>query len=287
MALGGKLLRVSTKEYLLEPVKLIIVPITTHRIYLYHKHHENMLNKSSIAVRFESWLSRKSESMWNKMAQSPRPTNQKIISMVKQLLDKTPWMENSLKTFPGENRLVKRVVNRDDKGKGQGKNLIVKHYMENKGGLQTKPIHVYYPSDVISPEQLSSSLKFLYTNGLSYHWKQTFWSLFGLPLTFPIVLVPILPNIPGFYLIYRAYCNYKAYMGARHLEMLHKNAKLQLRDVQGYSEIFGNGKKFGSGKERLLMDTDLMARILNLLEIHEVEPDLRKAIRQEKKRLGL
>ncbi|CAR27125.1 ZYRO0C09482p [Zygosaccharomyces rouxii] len=287
IASRGKLLKVPAKEYLLEPVKLIIIPVTTHRVYLYHKHREDMLSKSSVVIRFESWLSRKSESMWNKIVQSPRPTNQKVVKMINRLLDKTPWMENSLKTLPGENRLVKRVISRDEQGKEKVENIAIKQYVKNKDRLETKPLHAYYPSGIISPEQLSSSLKFLYNRGLLYHWRQTLWCLSGLPLTLPIVLVPIIPNIPGFYLAYRAYCNYKAYMGARHLQMLHKDGKLQLRDVEGYSEMFGTEKKLNSDKEQLLMDTDLMARILDLLEIHEIEPDLKKVIRQEKKRLGL
>ncbi|GAV53114.1 hypothetical protein ZYGR_0AI03960 [Zygosaccharomyces rouxii] len=283
MASRGNLLKVSVKEYLSEPVKLIIIPVTTHRVYLYHKHREDMLNKSSMAVRFESWVNRKSEAMWNKIVKSPRPASQKIINMVNQLLDKTPWMENSLKTLPGENRLIKRVVNVEHQ---KVENMTIRQYTKNKNEMETKPVNAYYPSNIISPEQLSSSLKFLYTKGLSYHWKQTLWCLSGLPLTLPVVLIPIIPNIPGFYLAYRAYCNYKAYMGARHLQTLHNKSNLQLRDVQGYSELFGNERKFYSGKERLLMDTDLMARILDLLEIHEIEPDLKKVIRQEQKRLG-
>lgn len=279
MASRGSILKVSSQKYLLEPFKLVIIPITTRKVFIYHKHREETLNKDSTVIRIESWLIRKSESLLNKMVKSPKPMYKKIINTVDYFLDKTPWTESSLRSLPGENRLIK--------GKEQLEHLTIKQDSGFDDAQEIKPFHAcYYPSGIISPDQLSSSLKFICSRGLSYHWKYTLYCLFGLPFTFPLIIVPIIPNVPGFYLTYRAYCNYKAYMGAHHLQILLKQKSLQPRDVQGYSEMFEGKQKFGSeNEETLIMDTNLMARVLDLLEIHEIEPDLRKAIRQEKKRL--
>lgn len=37
-----------------------------------------------------------------------------------------------------------------------------------------------------------------------------------LPLTLPLAILPIMPNVPGFYLMYRAWCSYQALEGAKH-----------------------------------------------------------------------
>lgn len=278
------MLKVPVKEYLLEPVKLVVIPVTTQRVYLYHKHRDEMLSKSSVPIRVESWLSRKSATMWNKMEQSPRPTNQKIVTLVKKLLNNTPWMENSLKSIPGENHLLKRVAKRSANGGEKIEKLTVKQF--NKSDLESEPLPTFYPSSVFSSEQLFSIFQKFYTSGLHYHKKQTLMCLLGLPLTIPVVLIPIIPNVPGFYLCYRAYCNYKAFSGARHLRALYQHHKLDLKDVEGYSELF-QGKRAVPGKEQLLLNKDSMKRIVDHLEIHEIESDLRKVLRQEEQRLGL
>ncbi|AQZ14537.1 YDL183C [Zygosaccharomyces parabailii] len=278
------MLRIPVKQFLLEPVKLVVIPVTTQRVYLYHKHSDEMLSKSSTPIRAESWLSRKSANMWNKIEQSPRPINKKLVGWIKELLNKTPWMEDSLRSIPGENHILKRVATRSPNGGEKVEKLTVKQF--NRTNLEAEPLPTFYPSSVFSPDQLSSIFKKFYTEGLRYHKKQTLLCLLGLPLTIPVVLIPIIPNVPGFYLCYRAYCNYKAYTGARHLQALCKDHKLDLKDVEGYSELF-DGKRAVPGKEILLLNMESMHRILDHLQIHEIESHLRKVIQQEKKRLEI
>ena len=41
-----------------------------------------------------------------------------------------------------------------------------------------------------------------------------------IPISLPFALVPIVPNVPGFYIAYRLYCNVKALLGVKHLDYL-------------------------------------------------------------------
>ena len=72
-----------------------------------------------------------------------------------------------------------------------------------------------------------------------------------LPFTAPFALIPIIPNIPGFYVSYRVWSNWKAEKGARILDNLVEQNKLEcIKDPildslypQSTLLITGDGKK--------------------------------------------
>jgi len=41
-----------------------------------------------------------------------------------------------------------------------------------------------------------------------------------MPFTIPFILVPVVPNLPFFYLVFRAWSHWKAWSGSRHIEFL-------------------------------------------------------------------
>lgn len=282
---------VTIQEFLSEPAKFIVIPVTTKKIFVYHKHTSEILDDNSRIIRFERWINRKSGQIWDKMNKSPKSYNQKIVSFVNRLLDNTPWTENSLKSIPGEQYILKRVMNKDKESQ-----ITLKQFTTSKKPLVSKPLSVYYPSKSMSRDSVVVEFRNFYASGLNYHRKQLWLCILGIPLTLPLVLIPLIPNVPGFYLTYRAYSNFKAFLGAKHLKNIIEDQvpPLQFRDVEGYSEMVSDKRTVTSLKdqcstrgEKLILNYDLMPRILDLLEIHELEPDLRKVIRQEQKRLGL
>lgn len=282
------------KDYLAEKAKLIVIPVTTKKIFIYHKHTNDLLNDNSRLIRFERWINKKSSTLWEKMNTSPKTVNKRIVSWVNALLDNTPWTENSLKTIPGENYILKRVSNEDKDGKLTEAKLTLKQYLSSNKQFKTAPLPIYYPSRSLTQNAVMSEFKTFYQNGLKYHKKQTWLCVLGIPLTIPVILVPLIPNVPGFYLTYRAYCNFKSFLGAKHLQTIMEKdlPQLQFKDVEGYSEILSGNIATASEKdqpqeqvEKLLLNNDLIARIIDHLEIHEIESDLKKALRQELKRL--
>lgn len=53
---------------------------------------------------------------------------------------------------------------------------------------------------------------------IPYHKSLLIRSLILLPLTLPVAALPIIPNLPGFYVAFRAYSHWKALQGARFLD---------------------------------------------------------------------
>lgn len=268
-------------QYAKDPLKLILIPVTTEKSFVYFKYSLEFLNKSSRVIRYEAKITEKAAKVWQSMQDSNKGYNKKIVSAVNKLLDQNPWTENSLKTIPSESYILKRL---DD----ESKIMTLKEYSRAKAStpqkpLIPKPIHVYYPGSILTESSIRQELERVWINGQKYHKKYGLLSLLGIPLTFPLILIPIVPNVPGFYLAYRAYCNFKAYVGAKHLESLFKNKdqKLEFIDLREYAALMEATCKTKSDRETLLFSSSDIDQITELLDIREISSDLKKALRQE------
>ncbi|SCU91970.1 LADA_0F13344g1_1 [Lachancea dasiensis] len=275
------ILGASVQHYVTDPVKLIAIPITTHKLFVYHKHMPRVLNVGSRLVKYEARALQKAAKIWAKLEKSQGKLNQKVVGFVNLMLDKTPWTEDSLNTIPSENYIMKRVKENEDE-----RLLTLEEWLKDASTLNVRPIHLYYPESVCSPDTVRQQLQSLWMQGLQYHKKQTWLSLLGIPLTLPLVLVPVVPNVPGFYLLYRAYRNFKAYCGAKHLKSLveHKSHKLLYTNLPQYSDLLAQ-RSTGGAAERLVLTENDLERVLDTLEIHEMRSSLRKALQQERRRL--
>lgn len=273
-----KIPSVTVQQFLRDPVKIIVIPVTNKKVFIYHKHTADLLNEDSSVIRLERWVTKKAADIWGKLNSSPKSYNKKIVSWVNKLLMNTPWTENSLKTIPGENYLLKRVSKKDEPN--DETKLSLTEYLSSNIPLEPKPLNVYLPGSILSEEEVKLQFEKEYRTGMQYHKKQMLLCLLGLPLTLPVILVPIIPNVPGFYLTYRAYCNYKAYAGAQHLKtiMEKQSPKLEFRDIEEYDKIFNT-------QETLLLNDKTLPKIIELLEIPEMKIDLEKVVIQEKARI--
>ncbi|KAI9663189.1 MAG: hypothetical protein M1821_008237 [Bathelium mastoideum] len=86
---------------------------------------------------------------------------------------------------------------------------------------KAKPkIEVLFPGLFLKEHKVLDILRALASERQPLHRRRMIWSAVGAPLTLPFALIPIIPNIPGFYLLFRAWSHYRALYGARHLEEL-------------------------------------------------------------------
>ncbi|KAJ1649199.1 hypothetical protein IWQ61_009638 [Dispira simplex] len=99
--------------------------------------------------------------------------------------------------------------------------------------LKSVPTHVtptkapvYHPK-VLPTSQVHQRLVRLVAEKRPYHKRYFALSCLWLPLTATFTLVPIVPNIPFFYNLFRVYSHYRAYRGAEHLGQLLAEERLQ------------------------------------------------------------
>ncbi|SCU92616.1 LAMI_0E11276g1_1 [Lachancea mirantina] len=264
-----------------DPVKLIALPLTKTKSYIFFRYAPEYINTRSLAIKFEIKVARKATELWNKLQKSPKSYNKKIVSSITRLLDNTPWTENALRTVPSESYLLKRVVEQN-----QERTLSLAEYLKRGSSLTAEPVTLYYPADVLSESQIRANALQMWQTGIKYHKKYTIMSLLGIPLTLPLVLVPVLPNVPGFYLLYRAYCNFKAYCGAKHLESLFSSShpsRVRFVAISNTEQVFTQP---GGQKEAALLTPQNVDPILQALGCEDMKSALEKAIRQESKQVS-
>lgn len=153
---------------------------------------------------------------------------------------------------------------------------------------QLKKIPIYHPS-FQDPRSILGQLERFRDESYLSHVKYAAICAVGVPISMPFALVPVVPNVPGFYLAYRLYCNVKLLLGAKHL------AYLLERDVSGNDTTHMAFSKLPSldavydgttveGPERVVLSEEGISRIVDL-GFGDLEEDLKKALKQETKRL--
>lgn len=275
-------------EYKQDPVKMIIIPVNQEKLFIYFKHDASLRNKDSRIQSTENWLVTKSAKLWKKLVESPKPYNQKIVKWVKKALDQIKWQEASFLTIPGESYILKRVLSKDLNKPKDGNfsreiTITSSQYKNLQPRPKIKPLNVYYPlTKTWNPDSILKELQNLSKEGITNHRKKMLRDLSLIPLTLPIALVPLIPNIPGFYLVYRAYCNFKAYTGARHLDLLlkkhiesKKSWSVQFRELKPYSDLLNQNIN------NITLDEKTLDELLALLDIREMRSALIKSIKQE------
>lgn len=84
--------------------------------------------------------------------------------------------------------------------------------------IKTTP--VVYPGRFLAEGEVLTTLRRLAQERQGLHKQRLWWSIVGMPLSAPFALIPIVPNIPFFYLAFRAWSHYKALYGAKYLAVL-------------------------------------------------------------------
>ncbi|KAL1408532.1 hypothetical protein Q8F55_005344 [Vanrija albida] len=73
---------------------------------------------------------------------------------------------------------------------------------------------------------------------IPYHKKMMRRFIFFTPLTWPFAIIPILPNFPLFYVLWRAWSHYKAWRGATYIEALLKGGVITEEDSEVLGKVY-------------------------------------------------
>lgn len=171
----------------------------------------------------------------------------------------------------------------------------------------TDRVTLHYPPSLLRTTQLPGLLTHLATSRAALHRHHLIWSIIGMPIVAPFALVPVVPNIPFFYLVYRAFSHWRALAGGKHLQHLveHKliddtpsaemDAVYQTAALAAESGkpgegvgvdpevLVGYGKevwKVGEGEERLLLSMDGGRRIAEVVGVPELAVECERAVGQ-------
>ncbi|TIA85645.1 hypothetical protein E3P99_03934 [Wallemia hederae] len=102
----------------------------------------------------------------------------------------------------------------------------------------THKLDVLYPKSVISDVELLSNLKECFVARAARHRRSMWIALAIAPFTLPVAIIPIVPNLPLFYVLWRAWSHWRAQRGAAYLGQLHANNQIEPRASEELDKFF-------------------------------------------------
>ena len=203
-------------------MRLLLLPISTRRFLIYCE--PAALNSSSSKQSLLDRLVNKANATWvdwEKNTDSYLNWKKRTTDYGNMMFRRIPYEEWGLKSIPR-----------------QGHAPI----------SSTSQVEVQYPSlyQGLCKEGVFDIVKRIATERQSLHRNRIFYSIAGMPLTIPVGLLPIIPNLPFFYLVFRAYSHWRALSGSRALESMLASGVLQLKPNSTLDTLYTAGLLYPS-----------------------------------------
>ncbi|EFX03489.1 hypothetical protein CMQ_417 [Grosmannia clavigera kw1407] len=103
-------------------------------------------------------------------------------------------------------------------------------------------VEIVFPPSMLPPGSVPGLLHRLSTERESLHRQRLLWCLVGMPITLPIAVLPVVPNIPFFYLVYRAWSHWRAISGGKHIQFLLQHNKFTLSPSPVLDAVYAKEK---------------------------------------------
>ncbi|KAF4454504.1 hypothetical protein F53441_3008 [Fusarium austroafricanum] len=239
-------------------MRLYLFPLSTRRTLLYAKRLEvTTAPQGRSYVDKGTAFAAKTWAQWEKMESGWK---RKVVDYGNYAFRRIPYEEWGLKSVPP---LSSRRRDKEIQAK--------------------EKIDLCFPSSVISPSKVEGILKTLATGREALHRKRLVWCVIGMPITIPFALVPVIPNIPFFYLVYRAWSHSRAIAGGKHLQWLLENKLLRLAPSEKLDQLYAlhaPPAEEPDNKERTLLTQKEVQTFSDTLNMPALEVELERAIWQ-------
>ncbi|KAF9884129.1 hypothetical protein FE257_002250 [Aspergillus nanangensis] len=193
-------------------MRLFIIPISTRRALIYSRPLRKDVPKQ---LSWTDKITNKAAETWAKWEEADKGWKKNLVSWGNRVQQRIPYQEWGLKSIPSLN-----AQRRLDESHG------------------SKKIDVLFPGNAINADKLESILRTMATERQDLHRKRMMWSFIAAPFTAPVALIPVIPNIPFFYLVYRGWSHWRALNGSKHLEFLVKNDLLNPVSFPGLEQLY-------------------------------------------------
>ncbi|KAI1811541.1 mitochondrial K+-H+ exchange-related-domain-containing protein [Poronia punctata] len=257
-------------------MRLFLLPISTRRTLLYCQKLQTLpTEKQPLADKVIT----RAAKLWAGWEKQDGGWKKAVVKYGNRALRRIPYEEWGLKSVP---TLSTRRREEDALGKE-------KH-------------HIVFPASIIPPTNAPQVLQKLATEREGLHRSRMVWCFIGMPISAPFALVPIIPNLPFFYLVYRAWSHYKALAGGKHLKWLISHDFFTLSPSEKLDAIYSRSipslqtlerkpnesdstprpeNSAGSEEpERMLITQSTGHELSQALDIPELEIELERAIWQ-------
>ncbi|KAL5342381.1 mitochondrial K+-H+ exchange-related-domain-containing protein [Aspergillus crustosus] len=193
-------------------IRLFVVPISTRRALIYARLLRKDVSKERSML---DRLTSKAAETWATWEEADKGWKKHLVSWGNRVQQRIPYEEWGLKSIPS---------------------LASQRRIDESHG--TRKVDVLFPGNAIKGDKLLSVLHKLSTERQELHRRRMWWSLIAAPFTAPVALIPIIPNIPFFYLVYRGWSHWRALNGSKHLQFLVEKKLLNPVSYPGLVELY-------------------------------------------------
>lgn len=290
------------QDFQADEMKIISIPINEEHSYLQYIQNDQLLKFDNKIAVIEKKVAEKAATFWNGLKSSEKSISKFTVRNIEKLLDRIPWSEQSYASIPFEQFMIKR----------RSETALAKKIFPNKNHISfveymqmtsnnpslaqsikentvIRPIKIYaprIPGVNESDHVVSKRIYDLAEKNSAYYKKEMYKCMLALPLTFPLAIIPLVPNVPGFYLCYRLYWNLKAHAGCNHImQMYHKNngASFQIEYVPEFSDIYKSLYNETTKKIEVSSDAqqESFEKLAKVMEFDPVKANVLKAVLKE------
>ncbi|KAJ9642773.1 uncharacterized protein PV06_03612 [Exophiala oligosperma] len=175
-------------------MRIFLLPLTTRQALIFC---QRAAPKPQAQLSISDRITKKAAETWAQWETAQGGWRKQIVKYGNQGLQRIPYQEWGLKSFPPSNpKLQAEQITRNEK------------------------FDVVYPGNVMHKEDVPKVMARLARERKQLHWNRFIGSMVGMPFTVPFILVPVIPNIPFFYLVYRCWSHWRALKGSDHLDFI-------------------------------------------------------------------
>lgn len=281
---------------------IIGIPVTNRKSFVYYFHSKKPLTAPQLhaipwVYKLEDKVLGLTGKGWQKMVNSKSSINKKAVQIIHKLMEHIPYEESSLRSFPSRKLAIRDVD--QDAITNPIPNRLPQYEVEELR-IPTSSLHriPFYCPLFQTTLLILGHLKQLSSTSYAIHFKRAIICAIGIPLCLPLVLVPIIPNLPGLYVTYRLYCHFKALSGVRLLNYLllwdprsnqpvsEASCHFEFSSLSVLDKLFPSTMaQFSSEKEVLVIDDAVIDELAHTLKMPQLKEFLSAALVQESRRL--
>ena len=150
-------------------MRLFLLPVSTRQALIYC---QRVAPKPTKEIGYVDWVTKKAADTWSKWEAAEKGWQKKITEYGNRGLQRIPYQEWGLKSFPP---LTPQV---------QAEELA-----------EHKKFSIFYPENIIKTDDVPKVMGRLASERKNLHWKRFWWSMIGIPFTIPFGLIPVLVTL--------------------------------------------------------------------------------------------
>ncbi|KAF2772170.1 hypothetical protein EJ03DRAFT_372334 [Teratosphaeria nubilosa] len=197
-------------------MRLFFLPISTRRTLIYCERIQESIagKKPPITDRVTNFAA----DTWAKWEKAEKGWQKQLTEYGNRMLKRIPYEEWGLKSFPPATQKRLKEV---DEGKHR--------------------LDCLYPGAFVKSSMVSEILRTLATERQTLHSRRMWTCIAWMPVTIPFQIVPVIPNIPFYYAVYRAWSHYRALYGGKLLQHIVEKNLVQATDSKTMDQIYAAG----------------------------------------------